>query len=77
LAGVLEYVFEPGPALNAGFALLNQMIRTTETELLFTKTVGEYLFGFEDPLLTAILDLIAPDRESDEFGLFLLVCGQS
>jgi len=73
LPSLIEYTFEPGPGLNAAYAIFNKLVENTNSELLFTMTVGEYLFGFEDPLLTAIIDALFPDAQTHTFGLFLLV----
>nr|XP_002123211.2 platelet glycoprotein 4-like isoform X1 [Ciona intestinalis] len=71
LPGLIDHIFEEGPARDAIYTVFNKLIRDTDSEILFTMTVGEYLFGFQDPLLTALLNIIAPGSD-DVFGLFLL-----
>nr|CAB3229114.1 platelet glycoprotein 4-like [Phallusia mammillata] len=71
IPAVMEHVIPPG-LLNTAYAVFNKLVRDTNSELLFTMTVGEYLFGFQDPLFTAILDKLFPEAESDIFGVFML-----
>lgn len=69
----MDNLLEPGPALTSAYTLFNKLVRDTNSELLFTMTVGEYLWGFQDPIFTALLELLVPDAQSDVFGVFMLV----
>ncbi|CAK8672096.1 unnamed protein product [Clavelina lepadiformis] len=72
IPALLENLIHNDGILKAAYVYLNKLIRETKTELLFTMSVDEYLFGFQNSLFDALIDIVAPDSGIDKFGLFLL-----